>query len=135
MNNVPCYSVLTLLEISQWPAVWAWSVWMFGNFETKSCACTTIVISAPLSVQHSSEIKKKVIKIIFIHFLVNIIQKWGVIHCRKRCPRKDFDWSVIKQCHRVQPMSDVILNMLHHLTLKMASAQVVETSVSYNSLS
>lgn len=73
MSNVPCYSVSSIirdLSVARGVSL----IRLLGNFE-KKIMCTTTAISAPLSVHHSSEMKKIVMKIIFIHFLVNAIQK------------------------------------------------------------
>lgn len=57
MSNVPCYSVLALFAVAN------------------KIICTTIVISAPLSVHHSSEVKIIAMKIIFTLFLANAVHK------------------------------------------------------------
>ena len=57
MSNVPCYSVLALFAVAN------------------QIICTTIVISAPLSVHHSSELKIIAMKIIFTLFLANAVHK------------------------------------------------------------
>ena len=59
-----------------------------------------------------------------MQFSLDTIQNEKALHSR-RYQIKDFDWSLIKQCHRVQPMSDVILSMLQILSFVWEDLKVL----------
>ena len=73
MSNVPCYSVSSIIrDLSVASGVSL--IRMLGNFETKSFALLLRFLHHCLFITHIRN-EKIVMKIIFIHFLVNAIQK------------------------------------------------------------